>query len=264
MQTLQPPYLVTASADGRGVSVGVTADASTSVVEMTVHGQWSQHLGSQVAAGLRLCRVGPSRSIIVDLHDLGDPYGLSLPFWSRASRDASVGPAPVRLAFCLPAMTTLDGRLRQPDGQRSAVFATMIEARRAIAGQLSNARRLQARLAPQAASVQAARDLVAQACSAWHLPQVHEARLVVSELAANAVEHARTDFVVTASTDGTRLHLAVRDGAPQYPRLSDSPPISPQRPIHDRGRGLRLVHAAADAWGAMPARGGKVVWATLP
>lgn len=263
-QPFRPPYLVTASADGRGVSVGVTADASTAVVEMTVHGQWSQHLGSQVTAGLRLCRAGPSLSIIIDLHDLGDPYGLSLPFWAQASRDASLGPAPVRLVLCLPAMTTLDGRLRQPDGPQSAVFTTMIEARRAIAGHLSSARRLQARLAPQAASVRAARDLVTQACSAWHLPQVHEARLVVSELAANAVEHARTDFVVTASTDGKRLHLAVRDGAPQYPQLTESPPISSQAPITQRGRGLQLVHAAADAWGAMPARGGKVVWATLP
>ena len=264
MQPLEPPYLVTASVDRRGVSVSVTADASTAAVEMTVHGQWSQHLGSQVAAGLQLCRAGPSAFIIIDLHDLTDPYGVSLAFWWKACRDASLGPTPVRLALCLPTMTTLDSRLRHPDGQQTAVFATMPEARMAIAGLLSRTRRLQGRLAPQAASVRAARDLVAQACRVWHLPQVDDARLIVSELATNAVEHARTDFVVTASTDGTRLHVAVRDGATRYPQLRESAPISPQAPVNHRGRGLRLVHAAAAAWGAMPSRGGKVVWATVP
>ena len=264
MPSLEPPYLVTGSADGRGVSVGVTADASTAVVEMTVHGQWSQRLGSQVAAGLRLCRAGPSAFIIIDLHELSDPYGVSLAFWWKACRDASLGPTPVRLALCLPAMTSLDSQLRRPDRQQSVVFATMPEARRAIAGLLSRTPRLQGRLAPQGASVRAARDLVAQACRVWHLPQVYPARLIVSELATNAVEHAGTDFVVTASTDGSRLHVAVRDGATRYPQLREPAPTSQQAPVNHRGRGLRLVHAAAAAWGAMPTRGGKVVWATVP
>jgi hypothetical protein len=33
--------------------------------------------------------------------------------------------------------------------------------------------------------------------------------------------------------------------------------------LSERGRGLRLVHFGAAAWGAMPTRGGKVVWATV-
>ena len=264
LQPLQSPYLVTARTDHRGVSVGITADASTAVVEMTVHGQWSQRLGNQVAAGLRLCRAGPSASIIIDLHDLSDPHGMSLSFWSAAWRDARLGPTPVQLALCLPTATTLDARLRHPDGQRLPMFATMTEARIAIAGRLSRARRLQAHLPPRPASVRAARDLVAQACHAWRLSQAHEARLVMSELAANAVEHACTDFVVTVSTDSARLHLAVRDGAPRFPRLSEPAPFGQRAPSHERGRGLRLVHAAAAAWGVMPTRGGKVVWATVP
>lgn len=263
-QALRAPYLVAASTYGRGVSVGVVADAGTAVVEMTVHGPWSQHLDSQVTAGLRLCRAGPCASVIIDLHDLSDPYGLSYPFWSEAVREASVGPAPVWLALCVRGMTTLDGRLGASDGQNSLVFATMPEARTAIAGLLSRTRRVQARLAPEAASVRAARDLVARACHAWHLPQVHDACLVVSELAANAVEHAGTEFVVTASTDAVRLHVAVRDGAPQYPELGEQALVDQPASINMRGRGLRLVHAVSTAWGAMPARVGKVVWATVP
>jgi anti-sigma regulatory factor (Ser/Thr protein kinase) len=246
------------------LAVGVLADASTAVVEMTVHGAWSQHLGGQVAAIMRLCLAGPAASIIVDLHDLGDPHGVSLRFWSAMSREARLGTAPAQLALCVPAMTMLDSRLRQPDGNEPRVYATMSEARSAIAGRLPRAYQLQARLAPRPASVRTARDLVARACHAWGLPQVQEAWLVVSELVTNAVEHAGTEVVITVSTRGDAgLHLAVRDGAPGFPHLRE--PSSAGRPaaLPERGRGLRLVHAAAAVWGVVPTRGGKVVWATV-
>jgi anti-sigma regulatory factor (Ser/Thr protein kinase) len=242
------------------LSVGVIADASTAVVEMTVHGPWSQHLGGQVAAIMRLCLPGPAASIIVDLHDLGDPHGLSLRFWSAMSREARLAAAPAQLALCVPTTTTLDSRLRQPNEHEPLVYATIPEARTAIAGRLPRAHRFQARLAPRPASVRTARDLVTRACHAWHLPQLQDARLVMTELVANAVVHARTEVVITVSTTGdTRLHLAVRDGATGFPRLSEPGPD----PLPGRGLGLRLVHAAAAVWGAMPTRRGKVVWATV-
>ena len=59
LQPLLPPYFVTTGTSDGGVSVGVTADASTTVVEMTVRGQWSPQLGNQVTAGLRHCLAGP-------------------------------------------------------------------------------------------------------------------------------------------------------------------------------------------------------------
>jgi hypothetical protein len=85
----------------------------------------------------------------------------------------------------------------------------------------------------------------------------------VSELAANAVEHACTDFIVTVSPGGTSLHVAVRDGVPRFPHPSEPELIDPLASLAERGRGLRLVHTVAAEWGAMPARGGKVVWATV-
>ena len=71
VQPIEPPYLLTAVTNRRGVRVAVTGDASTTVVEMAAHGQWSQHLGEQVSAGLRLCFAGPSISIIIDLQAHG-------------------------------------------------------------------------------------------------------------------------------------------------------------------------------------------------
>ena len=261
---MRSPYLVTNGTDHHGVAVTVTADASTAVAEMTVHGRWSPDLGNQVAGGLRLCLASPPTSIIVDLHNLDDLHGVSRRFWLAAGRAAQSRPAPARLALCLPSKTMLAFRLRHLDGHQRFVFATMPEARAAMAGRHSHPHRVQARLAPLPASVPAARDLVAQACQAWRLPHARgDALMIMSELAANAVEHARTDFVVTASSDRAALHLAVRDGATQYPRLSEPAPSERPAPVDERGRGLHLVDAVAAAWGAMPARGGKVIWATV-
>jgi anti-sigma regulatory factor (Ser/Thr protein kinase) len=213
---------------------------------------------------MRLCLAGPAALIIVDLCNLRDPHGLSLRFWSGMSSEARLGTGPAQLALCVPSMTTLDSRLRQPDRHEPLVYATMSEARTAIGSRLPRARRFQARLAPHPASVRAARDLVARACHAWGLPQVQDAWLVTSELVTNAVEHARTESVITVSTRGdARLHLAVRDGATGYPRLSEPASASWPASLDERGRGLRLVHAAATVWGAIPTRGGKVVWATV-
>ncbi|MFI5896165.1 ATP-binding protein [Actinoplanes sp. NPDC051513] len=246
------------------MAVVVTGEATTAVVEMTAHGQWSQHFGEQFSAGLRLCLAGPSASIIIDLHHLDDPRGLSMPFWMAAWRQARLAPSPVRVVFCLPGMTTLSQRLRNAEGTRPQVFATAPEARIAIAARNSHADRLQARLSPRPDCVRHARELADHACHAWRLPHLlHDTSLIASELASNAVQHAGTDFVVTMSRHATRLHVAVQDGAPEFPRPHRPEVVSPPATLDPRGRGLLLVHAIAAAWGVMPTRGGKVVWATL-
>ncbi|HEX8630242.1 MAG TPA: ATP-binding protein [Catenuloplanes sp.] len=115
---------------------------------------------------------------------------------------------------------------------------------------------------PEAASL--ARALVADACHAWGLPRLlYPARLVMSELALNAVEHAGTDLVVTVERRGAALHLAVADGVATLPRLREPGRPRGGAPLDDRGRGLRTVQATASAWGATPTAAGKVVWAVV-
>ncbi|MEV6631549.1 ATP-binding protein [Actinoplanes sp. NPDC051470] len=263
-QPMEPPYLLSAVISRRGVGVAVTGDAGNTMVEIAAHGRWSPLLCQHLTATLRLCLAGPSAAIIVDLHDLGDPYGASLPFWVASAQQARSGSAPVHLAFCLPGAAALSRRLRGVQGSQPSVFTMVPEARRAIAARISRADRIQARLEPRPASVKAARDLVTEACRAWHLPELrHDTWLVVSELAANAVQHARTDFIITLSRSGTRLHVAVHDCVSRFPRPGEPSPTSPQASLDERGRGLRLVHTIASAWGAIPTRDGKVVWATV-
>jgi len=83
------------------------------------------------------------------------------------------------------------------------------------------------------------------------------ARLLVSELVANAVTHAETDVTLQLDFSDERLRVEVRDQADGQPQ--------PRRPRRDElsGRGLMIVEALADRWGVEPTPPGKTVWFEL-
>jgi anti-sigma regulatory factor (Ser/Thr protein kinase) len=119
-------------------------------------------------------------------------------------------------------------------------------------------RRVTARFEREAAEVQRARRLaqtVVEECGG----DSDGAALVVSELAGNAVVHARSPFTVTVSCDESRTLIEVADGTPRLPRLRSASKAALG------GRGLRLVRSLAISWGVHArARNGKTVWAELP
>lgn len=80
--------------------------------------------------------------------------------------------------------------------------------------------------------------------------------LVVSELAGNAVEHARTPLTVALGCDGARVQVWVRDHSPEPPVLRSTEDDA------RRGWGLRTIAELA-TWGWEPHAGGKTVWATI-
>jgi anti-sigma regulatory factor (Ser/Thr protein kinase) len=88
---------------------------------------------------------------------------------------------------------------------------------------------------------------------------VDDARLLVSELATNAVAHARTSFRVTLTRYDGHVRITVADGSPM-PATSPWPSAA-----HGRGgRGLMIVDHLSDDWGVTTmVGGGKGVWATL-
>lgn len=103
------------------------------------------------------------------------------------------------------------------------------------------------------------RELVARACTAWRQePLIDDAELVITELVSNAVRHAGGELEITAALRDRFLHLSVRDGSPDSPRLT-----LPDPDTGAGGRGLILVDSVAAAWGAIRTPAGKVVWATL-
>jgi anti-sigma regulatory factor (Ser/Thr protein kinase) len=107
-------------------------------------------------------------------------------------------------------------------------------------------------------SVLGARHFVADSLAAEGCPfaTVETATLLVSELASNAVLHARSPFQVSMCRQDHSLTVAVTDG-------SDVPPVT-REVTPAGGRGLRLVNALATEWGVCPREGGKAVYFRIP
>ncbi|HYH51863.1 MAG TPA: MEDS domain-containing protein [Acidimicrobiia bacterium] len=104
-----------------------------------------------------------------------------------------------------------------------------------------------------------ARRFVGEVLVGWDHPGLtDDAAVIVTELATNAVLHARTEFTVTICRrpDGA-IRVAVRDASLLPPRQRQAAPLD------GSGRGLRLVEAMSAAWGAEPLADGKVIWADL-
>lgn len=106
---------------------------------------------------------------------------------------------------------------------------------------------------PDASSVAGARRYV---ISALQLdgPVAEAVRLAVSELATNAVLHARSAFVVRVSRDDATARVEVfdRSPAPAARRDYGSDAVT--------GRGLTIVERVTDVWGVTQDDGGKWVW----
>lgn len=100
--------------------------------------------------------------------------------------------------------------------------------------------------------------------------QLDAARLVVGELAANAVTHGRLpgrDFLLTMALapvlDRGRGVLRIKVTDSRGERLPT--PVPAPCPADDHGRGLVLVDALALRWGVVPRLpSGKTVWAEVP
>ncbi|MGW2874757.1 ATP-binding protein [Streptomyces sp. NPDC001233] len=112
----------------------------------------------------------------------------------------------------------------------------------------------------EAASVPAARQLVRETLVDWGLPDVTDAaELVVSELASNAVRHARHGaFRLTIRRlDGGSVRVAVTDKSRTLPVLATASTAD------ITGRGLALVDAVSRQWGTDSLPWGKRVWADV-
>lgn len=82
-------------------------------------------------------------------------------------------------------------------------------------------------------------------------------RLVVSELATNAVLHAGSRFTVRVISGRDLLRVEVADGSAVIPTPR------PHGPRAITGRGLSIVEQMAARWGVIPEIWGKRVWFEL-
>ena len=82
------------------------------------------------------------------------------------------------------------------------------------------------------------------------------AAVMASELATNAMRHARSDFVVQIETTPVSIRVEIIDTGAGSPTVRDLGARAPS------GRGLRIVNSLADEWGVIPhtTGPGKAVW----
>jgi hypothetical protein len=128
----------------------------------------------------------------------------------------------------------------------------------AVAGRHSP-RELSASFPAERDSPARARRLVIEALQGWGHGDalVDEVALVLSELASNAVIHARSAFSITLRAQDSTVHLAVEDA------LSPSANARGGGLVARAGHGLDLIEALAARWGVEATPAGKLVWAEL-
>lgn len=106
------------------------------------------------------------------------------------------------------------------------------------------------------------RRIVSAQLRYWHLdPLIDRAALGVTELLTNVHLHARPDKTCTVEMELLldRLTVSVHDHDPRLPEVEDADAFA------TCGRGLAMVAAVSESWGAQPdGESGKVVWFTLP
>jgi anti-sigma regulatory factor (Ser/Thr protein kinase) len=110
-------------------------------------------------------------------------------------------------------------------------------------------------LTPHPSSVGAARRFVVDRLAAWGKDRACETTaLLTSEVVTNAIKHVGCPVQLRLSVEDV-VRVEVADTSPMPPRLRPAPPEA------EGGRGLHLVDALSDDWGAEPLAGGrKRVW----
>jgi anti-sigma regulatory factor (Ser/Thr protein kinase) len=109
---------------------------------------------------------------------------------------------------------------------------------------------------PTPESVGGARQFTRRTLVSWGAGGLEDdVRIVASELATNALLHARTRFTLTLTLDGDRLRLTMTDGSPTHPRVRRFNSAE-----STTGRGLTMVAELAQAWGVEKDGAGKAVW----
>ena len=109
-------------------------------------------------------------------------------------------------------------------------------------------------------SVADARRFALDALGATGQEDRERVELMVSELAANCVVHAATEFDVSVSRSAGFVRVEVTDAGDGEPAVRWPDRLQP------KGRGLQIVSSLADDWGVHPSMDGapgKTVWFTL-
>ncbi|GAB1642909.1 ATP-binding protein [Krasilnikovia sp. MM14-A1259] len=189
-------------------------------------------------------------ALVVDVSGLMPADGAAADVFRRVARETTVWPA-AQLLLTAPDAT--------PWQRPGLPVCPSVPAALATLSAPTPGARLELVLEPVVGAARRARELVTEACARWDLPELAgSGSIVVTELANNAVAHARTSMTVMLSRYADTIAVAVRDRSAAQPHFE-----GPVPPTAYGGRGLLLIDAVTRDWGSLPLSDGKVVWAIL-
>ncbi|MBE1492323.1 ATP-binding protein [Plantactinospora soyae] len=246
----------------------MAAHIETGALVITMAGRWSVGQAYALQRAFERCAAHRPPYVAVDCTRIV-PDGLVpalLPALVVLGESCRRG---ITVLVCAPA-STLTGLLRRLPTTRIRFYPRLTEALSRVRPYHlpGPSRRVHRRFTPSPGAVGTARRLVRECCERWRLDGVTDnAQLVVSELMANAVEHAGTDIDLTICHHRQHLRIAVADRHHAVPAIdhkgADDGDADPRQEIALRGRGLALVARSVANWGVLRGTDGKVIWAAL-
>jgi anti-anti-sigma regulatory factor len=238
------------------VTVDCTVQGDADLLVARLSGALGMSEAVQVRTHLLKCLAEQPSALLVDLAGLAVSNELSLSVFNAVVRQAARWPGtPVLLCAPQPATAVM---LASAVYRRLPVFSSLDRARSFLDSSPYTLPSVAEDLLPTVGAARQSRNVATEACLMWDLPHlVGPACLIASELVSNAVDHAGTMMTLRVSLGRRFFFIALRDGATAEP-VAGSPDVA-----SERGRGLRIVDATAHSWGFLPARDGKVVWASL-
>ncbi|RKS75459.1 anti-sigma regulatory factor (Ser/Thr protein kinase) [Motilibacter peucedani] len=104
-----------------------------------------------------------------------------------------------------------------------------------------------------------AREFMDAAICTEHAASVlDDARLLVTELVANAIRHGAPPITLQVECDASAgMRVSVSDGCAVEPTPRETSPDD------ESGRGVHIVDLLSDSWGVQPTENGKAVWFRL-
>jgi ABC-type transporter Mla MlaB component len=236
-----------------GPELLVSAEADPAVTLLCVAGRLSIASAPVLRTAVRDAITGCPEVVLIDISAVevvDDSTLIALPMFAR--QGAAVGTAVMVLRPPAALLQLLEGLAMS---HQVRIVGSRAEALADVARQF---RRAERSLTPVPGATAQARRLLAACCARWRLGHLNDvAALIVTELVANAIRHARTGMTLSVTLQRHHMRIAVRDGSPALPRLAMA------EDALEAGRGLLIVEGLAAAWGYADAPGGKVVWATL-
>ena len=206
----------------------------------------------EVRSALLVVLAGQPEAVVVDVRELTPREPGEAAVLAEIARGAADWPG-CRLALSVGD----DGRAWQDVGLPS--WPSPAEAITAL-GEPSPDHYRRVELEPVVGAARHSRELVAEACERWRLPELAgPACIVVTEMVNNVVAHVGTPMTVLLGLHGGTMSVAVRDQSPNAPHFTGSPvPVTSYG-----GRGLLLIDSVSRRWGSLVLADGKVVWAML-